>query len=189
MTYVGELGWELHVANEDVTTIFDALMEAGKPFGTKPAGYRAIESLRLEKGYRSWGSDIGSNDTPFEAGLGFAVKLKSAFKFVGREASEANCRQPLKKMLVGFTCERPETILLGGETILRNQEPVGYLTSGGFGHTIGRPIGYGYLRHAESVSATWAQSGQYELIVAEKREPCRIHFAPLWDPSGARIRA
>jgi 4-methylaminobutanoate oxidase (formaldehyde-forming) len=189
ITYVGELGWELHVANSDVSAMFDALMNAGKPFAAAPAGYRAIESLRLEKGYRSWGSDIGPNDSPFEAGLGFAVKLKSPFKFVGREASEANCRKPLDKMLVGFTCDRPETILIGGETILRNREPVGYLTSGGFGHTIGRPIGYGYLRHPQGVSDTWAQSGQYELAVAEEPEPCRIHFAPLWDPFGMRIRA
>jgi 4-methylaminobutanoate oxidase (formaldehyde-forming) len=189
VTYVGELGWELHVANSDVRPIFDALMEAGKPFGAQPAGYRAIESLRLEKGYRSWGSDIGPNDSPYEAGLGFAVKLKSSFDFVGREASEANCRQPLKKMLVGFTCDRRDAILIGGETILRNREAVGYLTSGGFGHTIGRPIGYGYLRHTQGISAAWSQSGQYELIVAEECEPCRIHFEPLWDPSGIRIRA
>ena len=84
VTYVGELGWELHVPIAATGEVFDALMAAGKPHGIRPVGYRALESLRLEKGYRAWGSDITPNDTPFEAGLGWAVKLRKNTDFLGR---------------------------------------------------------------------------------------------------------
>ena len=88
VTYVGELGWELHVPIAATGEVFDALMAAGKPHGIRPVGYRAMESLRLEKGYRAWGSDITPNDTPFEAGLGWAVKLRKNTDFLGRRALE-----------------------------------------------------------------------------------------------------
>ena len=103
VTYVGELGWELHVPMAGVETVYDALMAAGGPVGLKLAGYRALESLRLEKGYRAWSSDITPNDTPFEAGLGWAVKLKSERNFMGRAALEQKANQALRKMLVSFT--------------------------------------------------------------------------------------
>ena len=92
VTYVGELGWELHMPIGDTGIVFDALMAAGAPHGIAPAGYRALESLRLEKGYRAWGSDITPNDNPFEAGLGWAVKLKSGLPFLGRGAAETERR-------------------------------------------------------------------------------------------------
>ncbi|MGI9482870.1 MAG: GcvT family protein, partial [Hyphomicrobiales bacterium] len=108
ITYVGELGWELHLPIAAMAEVFDALMAAGKPHGIVPAGYRAIESLRLEKGYRAWGSDITPNDSPFEAGLGWAVKLKSNADFIGRAASEQHAAKPLAKRLAGFTVGEPE---------------------------------------------------------------------------------
>jgi sarcosine dehydrogenase len=189
ITYVGELGWELHIANNDVGFVFDDLMQAGRSFGVKPGGYRAIESLRLEKAYRAWGADIGPNDSPFEAGLEFAVKLNSGFDFIGRDALVTSRQYPLKKKLVGFSCRASDVILLGRETILRNGEPVGYLTSGGYGYTIGRPIGLGYLRNPEGVTLDWALSGQYELVVAEALQACQIYLEPLFDPTGTRIRS
>jgi sarcosine dehydrogenase len=189
MTYVGELGWELHMANSDLAVVFDALMQAGRSLGAGAAGYRAIESLRLEKGYRAWGSDIGPNDSPFEAGLQLAVKLNSGVDFIGRDALQANSARSLKRKFVGFSCAQTDVILLAGETILRDGEEVGYLTSGGFGYSIGRPIGYGYLRNRDGITSEWVQSGHYELIVAESAHACQIHLKPLWDPSGARIRA
>ena len=143
VTYVGELGWELHVPIAATGTVFDALMAAGAPHGIRPVGYRALESLRLEKGYRAWGSDITPNDTPVEAGLGWAVKLRKNTDFLGRRALEKAQTEPRKKALAGFTVDDPEIVLVGRETILRNGEPVGYLTSGGYGYTLGKNIGYG----------------------------------------------
>jgi 4-methylaminobutanoate oxidase (formaldehyde-forming) len=189
VTYVGELGWELHVPIAATGDVFDALMAAGKKYAIRPVGYRALESLRLEKGYRAWGSDITPNDTPFEAGLGWAVKLKKNADFLGRPALEAIATKPLGKRLACFTVDDPEIVLLGRETILRNGEPVGYLTSGGFGYTVGKPIGYGYVRNAAGVSDDYLASGSYELVVAMERTRAKIHMGPLYDPAGARVKS
>ncbi|WP_192355864.1 GcvT family protein [Mesorhizobium mediterraneum] len=189
ITYVGELGWELHVPIAAAGEIFDALMAAGEKHSIRPVGYRALESLRLEKGYRAWGSDITPNDTPQEAGLGWAVKLRKNTDFVGRRALEEISGAALKKRFAGFTVEDCEIVLLGRETILRNNEPVGYLTSGGYGYTVGKNIGYGYVRNADGVSDDFLASGDYELVVAMERTPAKIHLEPLYDPAGARIRA
>lgn len=189
VTYVGELGWELHIPIAATGEVFDALMKAGKPYGIRPVGYRALESLRLEKGYRAWGSDITPNDTPFEAGLGWAVKLRKNTDFIGRRALEKFVGAPLKKRFAGFTVADPEVVLVGRETILRDGEPVGYLTSGGYGYTIGRNIGYGYVRKAGGVSDDFLSSGEYELVVAMERTPAHIHLEPLHDPSGSKVKA
>jgi glycine cleavage system T protein len=189
VTYVGELGWELHVPIDVTGEIFDALMAAGADDGIRPVGYRAIESLRLEKGYRAWSSDITPNDTPFEAGLGWAVKLRKNTDFMGRKALEAVAGQALTKRLVGFTLDDPDAILVGRETILRNGEPVGYLTSGGYGCTIGKSVGYGYVRNAEGVSDDFLETGSYELVVANEKFPAKIGMEPFFDPSNSRVKA
>ncbi|QGZ34719.1 GcvT family protein [Stappia indica] len=189
VTYVGELGWELHVPIAATGAVFDALMEAGAPHGIRPAGYRAIESLRLEKGYRAWGADITPNDSPFEAGLGWAVKLRSGLPFLGREASERIAGAPLRKQLACFTVEDQSVVLLGRETILRDGEFAGYLSSGGYGYTVDRPIGYGYVRRAEGVDEGYLRAGSYELVVANERVPARIELGPLYDPQNARVKA
>ena len=189
ITYVGELGWELHIPIGATGKVFDALMQAGTPHGLRPVGYRAIESLRLEKGYRAWGADITPNDTPFEAGLGWAVKLRKNTDFMGRRALEQINGAPFKKRLAGFTVDDAEMVLLGRETILRNGEPVGYLSSGGYGYTVGKNIGYGYVRNADGVSDEFLTAGQYELVVATQRTPARIHLAPLYDANGERVKA
>jgi len=189
VTYVGELGWELHVPVEFAVTVYTALMRAGAGFGICNAGYRAIESLRLEKGYRAWGADIGADYTPFEAGLGWAVKLKAGVPFLGREALIERNKQPLRKRLCAFTAGDPEVQLLGRETLYRNGERVGWLSSGGYGHTIGQAIGLGYVRCAAGVNREYLLSGQYELEVATERVSCQLHLAPLYDPEMARIRA
>lgn len=189
VTYVGELGWELHIPIAATGAVFDALMQAGADFGIKPVGYRALESLRLEKGYRAWGADITPNDSPFEAGLGWAVKLRKDTEFLGRKASEAIQAAPLKRRFVGFTVASEDVVLLGRETILRNGEAVGYLTSGGFGYTLGKPIGFGYVRHAEGVTDGFLTGGTYELVVANERFPAAIHLEPLYDPHNAKVKA
>ncbi len=188
VTYVGELGWELHVPIDATGDVFDALMAAGKPHGIRPVGYRALESLRLEKGYRAWGSDITPNDTPFEAGLGWAVKLRKNTDFNGRRALESVAGQPLKKRLACFTVDDPSVVLLGRETILRDGQPVGYLTSGGYGYSVGKNIGYGYVRNAEGVSDEFLASGRYELVVAMETVPATLHMRPLYDPTAERVK-
>lgn len=189
VTYVGELGWELHIPIPALGEVYDALMAAGKAHDIRPIGYRALESLRLEKGYRAWSSDITPNDTPFEAGLGWAVKLRKNTDFLGRRALEGLAGQPLKKRLMGFTVDDPSIVLAGRETILRNGEPVGYLTSGGYGYTLGQNIGYGYVRNAEGVSDDYLKSGSYELVVAAEKTPATLHFGPMFDPAMDKIKA
>ncbi|WP_411035925.1 GcvT family protein [Shinella sp. BYT-45] len=189
VSYVGELGWELHAPIDGIGTIFDALMAAGAPFGIRPVGYRALESLRLEKGYRAWGSDITPNDTPFEAGLGWAVKLHKDIDFLGRHALAAMEGKARRKAFAGFTADDPDIVLVGRETILRNGEPVGYLTSGGYGYTLGSNVGYGYVRRAEGVDDDFLAGGGYELVVAMERVPAKIHLKAPYDPSGARMKA
>ncbi len=189
VTYVGELGWELHIPIAALGEVYDALMAAGGDHGIRPIGYRALESLRLEKGYRAWSSDITPNDTPFEAGLGWAVKLRKNTDFLGRRVLEGLAGKPPKKRLMGFTVDDPSIILAGRETILRNGEPVGYLTSGGYGYTLGKNVGYGYVRNPEGVSDDYLKSGSYELIVAAERTPATVHVGPLYDPSMDKIKA
>ena len=188
VTYVGELGWELHIPIEATGKVFDALMAAGAPHGIRPVGYRALESLRLEKGYRAWGSDITPNDTPFEAGLGWAVKLRKNTDFVGRRALEKINGSALTKRFAGFTVDDPDIVLVGRETILRNGEPVGYLSSGGYGYTIGKNIGYGYVRNADGVDDDFLETGDYELVVAMEKTPAKIHLAPMYDPAGEKVK-
>ncbi|WFR99886.1 GcvT family protein [Rhizobium tumorigenes] len=187
ITYVGELGFELHVPVENAGAVYDALMTAGAAHHLVNAGYRAIESCRLEKGYRAWGADIGPDHTPIEAGLGWAVKKNADFR--GRAAIEAQRGSGVKKMLACFVPEDRETVLLGRETIYRDGERVGWLSSGGFGYTIDRPIGYGYVRNAAGVSADFVMSGRYTLDVAMRRVPCAVSLKPLYDPHMARIKA
>jgi 4-methylaminobutanoate oxidase (formaldehyde-forming) len=187
VTYVGELGWELHVPLAALGAVYDALMAVGADL--RPVGYRALESLRLEKGYRAWSSDITPNDTPYEAGLGWAVKMRTGRDFIGRAALLAAADRPLAKRFAGFLVEDPETVLLGRETILRDGVAVGYLTSGGFGYTLGRPIGYGYVRNPAGVTDDWLAAGSYALDVAGELRPARIGLKPFFDPEGARIRA
>jgi sarcosine dehydrogenase len=189
VTYVGELGWELHIPVEFAASLYESLMEAGQRHGIANAGYRAIDSLRLEKGYRAWGADIGPDHSPLVAGLGWAVKLKGDTKFQGRSALESQLNKRLPRLLAGFTAD-PSVLLLGRETIYRDGKRVGWLTSGGYGHTIGRAIGYGYVRDAENgVMRDELLSGSYQLEVATERVPAKIFFEPLYDPAMSRIKS
>ena len=189
ITYVGELGWELHVPSEHALAVYRRLVAAGAGHGLANAGYRAIESLRLEKGYRAWGSDIGPDTTPLEAGLGWATKLKSNVPFQGREALVEQGRGPLAKRLAGFTVDDPDVVLLGRETIYRDGRRVGWLTSAGWGYTLEKNIGFGYVRDDDGVDDALLYRGSYELEVAGRRVACAVHGRPLYDPEMRRIRA
>jgi glycine cleavage system aminomethyltransferase T len=181
VTYVGELGWELYCPTELGLQLWDTLWEAGRSHGLAAGGYKAIDSLRLEKGYRVWGSDITPEDTPFEAGLGFAVKLDKG-EFIGRDALLA-AGEPTRR-LACLVLDDPRSVALGSEPVRVDGEIVGRVTSGGFGYTVDRSIAYAYLPTA---SATPGQLVEVEIFgesiggtVAEE---------PLFDPTGERIRA
>jgi 4-methylaminobutanoate oxidase (formaldehyde-forming) len=189
ITFVGELGFELHVPSEYMLTVYDALKAAGAEFGLKDAGYRAIDSLRLEKGYRVWAADIGPDYSPLEAGLSFAVSFKKNVDFIGRAALEAQRQKPLTKRLATFAVDDPEAIILGRETIYRNGRRVGWIASGGHGHTVGKEIGLGYVRNAEGVGDDFLESGTYELEIAAKRYPAELHMGALYDPENKKIKA
>ncbi|MEE9427963.1 MAG: FAD-dependent oxidoreductase [Paracoccaceae bacterium] len=189
VTYVGELGWELHLPVQHAAMVYSVLMQAGAGQGLINAGYRAIESCRLEKGYRAWGSDIGPDHTPVEAGLTWAVKMKSNIAFKGRDAIADQMNNGVKKRLACFTVADPDIVLLGRETIYRNGQRAGWLTSGGYGHTVGTSIGYGYIRNRDGVDQAYVAAGEYELEVATKRVPCKVEMTPLYDPKMARVKA
>jgi len=189
VTYVGELGWELHIPIAAASAVYEAVMQAGAAHGLVNGGYRAIETLRLEKGYRAWGSDIGPDHSPLHAGLGWAVKLRSGVDFLGREALLAQKAKPLPKLFAGFLVDDPAIVLLGRETIYRNGKRCGWLSSAGFGFTLGKNIGYGYVRDPEGVDADYVMSGDYQLEIATELVPATPFLKPPYDPAMARIKA
>ena len=174
---------------EQALGVYERLLEAGEAYGLANAGYRAVESLRLEKGYRAWGSDIGPDHTPLEAGLGWAVKPRENVAFKGRDALVAQQAEPLKMRLACFTVEDPAIVLLGRETIYRDGRRCGWLTSGGWGYTVTENIGYGYVRSGNGVSDEFLYGGTYELEVADERVPCTIRRGPLYDPELKRVKS
>jgi 4-methylaminobutanoate oxidase (formaldehyde-forming) len=189
VTYVGELGWELYVPGEFAPGVHEALVDAGRDLGLRHAGYHAMDSLRLEKTYRSWGHDLGSEDTPLEAGLGFAVRLDKRVPCVGREALVAQRGKPLRRRLVVFVLDDPEPLLYHDEPVWRDGVLVGRITSGAFGHTIGRAIGLGWVEHADGVTDAFVAGGRWELEIACERVPARAQLAPPYDPKSLRVRA
>ena len=185
ITYVGELGWELLVPYDIAAHIYDTVIEAG---GT-PAGYHAINSLRLEKGYRSWGHDISSGDSPLEAGLGFAVAWDKPGGFIGLGEVVAQRDRGVQRRLVQFALHDPVPLLLHGEPIFRDGACVGHLTSAMYGHTIGASIGMGYVRGPSAdVPRSWFETGDYTIEVAGESVAARASLRPLYDPESKRIR-
>jgi heterotetrameric sarcosine oxidase gamma subunit len=190
ITYVGELGWELYVPSDCVQSVYEEIIGAGVGCGLVHAGYHAMNSLRMEKGYRHFGHDIGEEDTPLEAGLGFAVSWDKPGGFIGREALLAQRERGVRRRLVNFRLEAPEPLLYHNEPIWRDGRIVGRLTSGMFGHTVGAPLGMGYVENeGGAVSAEWAAAGRYELEVAAVRLPAIASLRPFYDPTGSRVRA
>jgi glycine cleavage system aminomethyltransferase T/glycine/D-amino acid oxidase-like deaminating enzyme len=189
ITYVGELGYELYIPSEFAQSLYDLIVAAGAEFELRLAGYHALNSLRIEKAYRHWGHDIGDADTPLEAGLAFALAWDKPGGFLGREALLTQRAAGLTRRLVGFALQRPEPLLYHNEPIWRDGELVGRLGSGMFGHTIGAPLGLGYVANGGApVSPEWLAAGHYELEVAAQRIPARLSLRPFYDPAGARIR-
>jgi 4-methylaminobutanoate oxidase (formaldehyde-forming) len=189
ITYVGELGYELYIPAEFAQSVYDDIVRAGEPFGLQLAGYHALNSLRMEKAYRHWGHDIGDEDTPLEAGLGFAVAWNKPVDFVGREAL---CRQReagVRRRLVALALEETDRLLYHNEPVWRDGELVGRITSGMFGHTVGAALGLGFIANRDGLaSAEWIKGGRYEVELAMQRVPARISLRPFYDPAGERVR-
>ena len=188
ISYVGELGWELYIPAEFALGVYDAIVAAGDAVELKHVGMHAMNSLRMEKGYRHWGDDITEEDTPLEAGLGFAVAFDKDADFIGRDALLRQKETSLKRRLVQFALEDPESLLYHDEPIWRDGEIVGRIASGMFGYTIGCAIGMGYVEHEDGVNANFVNAGSYEIEVACERIPARASLRPFYDPKSERVR-
>ena len=182
VTYVGELGWEIYCPTEYGLGLWRALWEAGQPHGIVAGGYRAIDSLRLEKGYRVWGADITPDETPYEGGVGFCVKLDKDGGFVGREALAAARERGPRTLLRCLTLEDPRSIALGNEPVRVGGEIVGRVTTGGYGYTVERSIAYAYLPPSSDPGTP------VEVEIFGRWVPGEVAAEPLFDPGGERVR-
>ena len=181
LSYVGELGWELYASAENGQRLWDALWKAGQPFGVIAAGRAAFSSLRLEKGYRSWGTDMSTEHDPFEAGLGFAVKMAKD-SFVGKAALEGRTEENSARRLRCLTVDDGRSLVLGKEPVFYKDQAVGYVTSAAFGYTVAKPIAYAYLPGEVSVGDS------VEIEYFGRRIRATVTADPLYDPTMSRLR-
>ena len=165
VTFVGELGWELHIPTEFAAHVFEQIEEAGKAFDLKLCGLHALDSCRIEKGYRHFGHEVSQDETPFDVGLGFVCNF-DAGAFIGREAALQVKVAPKKKRLVQIKLKDPVPLLIGHEPLLRDGEVVGYVTSGAYGHFVGASVGMGWLKNADGVTKEFMESGSFSVLVA-----------------------
>ncbi|MGN6678709.1 MAG: FAD-dependent oxidoreductase, partial [Streptosporangiaceae bacterium] len=188
VTYVGELGWELHVPAEYGVGVYDDLMSAGADLGIRPVGLAAMSSLRLEKGYRDMGVDIDNTDNPIEAGLGFAVAWDKPGGFIGREALlKARAEGPPKNRVVGLMVADPSADLFGNEPVFLAGKWVGYVRAAAYGYTVGGPVALAQVACEDGVTAEWVKSGEFTVRTDERDWPARLQIAPFYDPKRLRI--
>lgn len=188
VSYVGELGWELYVPVDQARHAFDEILRTGAAYNLKPAGMHALDSCRIEKKFVHYGHDIGDEDTPLEAGMGFVCALDKTVPFIGRDTILRQKEQPLTKRLLQFLLLDPEVMLYHHEPIRRDGDIVGHLTSGAYGHTLGGSAGLGYVRCAEGVGRDWVESGDWSIEVGGEWIPARASLWALYDPRGVRMR-
>jgi 4-methylaminobutanoate oxidase (formaldehyde-forming) len=189
MSFVGELGWELYIPTEFTLGVYDRIVEAGMEFNLAHAGMETLESTRTEAGRRDYGLDMENSDSPFEAGLGFAIDFDKPGGFVGRDALvKQRENRPLQSRLLQFLLEDPEPLLYGEEPIFHDGRPVGYLRSGAYGHTLGGAMGFGYVEYAAGVTAGFVKAGGFEIQVAGERFPAKASLRPMYDPQNLRVR-
>jgi 4-methylaminobutanoate oxidase (formaldehyde-forming) len=189
ITYVGELGWELYVPNEFAVAVYELLMEAGQAFNVVNAGYYAINALRLEKGYRAWGTDLTPDYNPLEAGLLFTCKLGTTHDFIGRAALEEAKLQGPRRTLVGFQVSDPNLMLWGGELLLRDGVPSGQVTSAAWSATLGTGVGLGYLwtNDGQRVTKEFLDNGAYQINAGGTVSDITISRRALFDPENSKI--
>jgi 4-methylaminobutanoate oxidase (formaldehyde-forming) len=190
-TYMGELGWELYVPTEFVTSVYDTLHNAGADLGLVDAGYYAIEALRLEKGYRAWGRELTPDVNPYEAGLGFAVKLDKGCDFIGRTALIAARESPPKTRVVSLVAiDTAAPMAHGGEALLRDGTAVGEVTSAAFGAALDRVVMLATLRtDGEAVTEAMLQAQKFEVDIGSTRIAVRAGLKAPYDPGNDRVRA
>lgn len=188
LTYMGELGWELYIPTEFAPHVYDLLVQQGEKVGLKHCGYHTLQSLRTEKAYREFGHDLGADETPLEAGLGFASDFDKPGGFIGKEALLKQKEQGLKKRLIQLLLQDPEPLMYHNEPIYRNGEMLGYTTSAMYGHTLGASVALGYINNSEGVTPEFIASGCYQVEVAGKRYDANVSLRPLYDPKSERVR-
>ncbi|MEU1513210.1 FAD-dependent oxidoreductase [Streptomyces sp. NPDC005811] len=182
LSYVGELGWELYTTADQGAKLWDTLWQAGQGLGVIAAGRSAFNSLRLEKGYRSWGADLTAEHNPYEAGLGFAVRMQKG-DFLGREALAGISEETVTRRLVPLLLDDARAVVMGKEPVFVDGEPVGYVTSAAYGYTIGRSLAYAWLPRAAASPGTAVEVGYFG-----ERLPATVAEEPLFDPRMTRIR-
>ncbi|XP_005451434.1 sarcosine dehydrogenase, mitochondrial isoform X1 [Oreochromis niloticus] len=189
LSFVGELGWELHIPKDSCLPVYRAVMAAGAKHGIINSGYRAIDSLSIEKGYRHWHADLRPDDTPLEAGLAFTCKLKSSIPFQGRDMLEKQKKEGLKRRIVCFTTDE-KVPMFGLEAIYRNGVPVGHLRRADYGFYIDKTIGYGYIRNPDGgvVSADFIKSGEFTLERMGVVYKAKAHLKSPFDPENKRVK-
>jgi 4-methylaminobutanoate oxidase (formaldehyde-forming) len=190
VSYVGELGWEIYLPADMMRHAFEVIFEAGREHGLKLAGMHALDSCRIEKRFLHFGHDIGDEDTPLEAGMGFVCNFEKNIPFIGRDAiaRQKETEKPLKKRLVQFLLEDPEAVFYSHEPILRSGEIVGHLTSGNYGHTLGGSVGLGYVKCEDGVNPDYISGGRFEIDVGGERIPAKASLRAMYDPKGERVR-
>jgi 4-methylaminobutanoate oxidase (formaldehyde-forming) len=193
LTYVGELGWELYVPVEFATAVYEEIVAAGDDLGLSNAGYYAVDTLRLEKGYRAWGRELTPDINPFEAGLAFAVSWDKG-NFRGRAALErlqaTGGAATVRRRIVSLVVDAPHTNLWGNELVLRDGRPAGFVTSAAFGHTVGRPVALGLVSNpVAAADKAWVESGKWEVDLAGDRLAAAASLRAPYDPAGLRVRA
>jgi len=193
ITYVGELGWELYIPAEFAAHVFETLWDAGQEFGLTPAGMHTMNNCRTEKAYRHWGHDISDEETPVEAGLGFAVAWNKSGGFIGKDALDKQRARPVQpKRLVCLALEDDSDrapMIYHEEPIYRNGVIVGSTTSGAWGHRVNLSLGLGYVRNDAGVTKEWIDSGTWEVELAWKRYAAKVQLQCFYDPKGERIKA
>jgi glycine cleavage system aminomethyltransferase T len=182
LSYVGELGWEIYASADIGLKLWDTLWAAGQEYDVIAAGRSAFNSLRLEKGYRSWGTDLTTEHDPYSAGLGFAVRMDSG-DFIGRAAIEGRSDETVSKRLTCLTLDDPAAVVLGKEPVYANGAPAGYVTSASYGYTIGRTVAYAWLPAAATTPGT-----AVEIEYFGTRLPATVAAEPLFDAQMERIR-
>ena len=192
VTYVGELGWELYMPSDQARHIFSTLWETGEPMGLRPCGFHVLDSCRIEKAFRHFGHDMSDEDHVLDAGLGFAVKVDKTSSrfgdFNGRAAVLARKQHGLDKRLVQFKLDDPEPLVYHYETIYRDGNIAGYVTSGNYGHHLGGAIAMGYVKCGVDEKNADVLASKFEIDVAGTRYPATASFRPLYDPKAERVR-